>query len=128
MILADAERILVTTFADDQRMATAEWVVGIDSDRVGFWTPDVTAWQERLVASDVVSVQAADHWGKAILDEPVLEGRAHLVLEGREFDVVREATRAKYSVGTAVAGLADKVRELGGSVTPEGVVLIHIVA
>lgn len=128
MKLADADRVQVTTFGADERATTDEWVVGLDDDTVGFWTPDITAWPQRLAHSDVVSLQAADGRGKPIIDEPVLEGRAHVVTEGSELEALRELTQAKYRVGTTVASAVDAVKEWGGSVTPEGAVVLHIVA
>lgn len=128
MKVADADKVMVTTFADGARTATAEWVVELDTDRVGFWTPDITGWPARLAASDVVSLQAADSRGRAVLDEPVLEGRAHVITDGPDFDLIRERTRAKYRIGATVAGVVDKVKELRGPDTPEGAVILHIVA
>lgn len=128
MKLADAEKVLITTFADGAQQATAEWVVGLDDDRVGFWAPDVTEWEPRLAASAVVSLQAANDRGRAVLDEPVLEGRAQLVTEGPDFDALRDLTREKYRLGATVASVLDAVKELGGPETPEGAVVIHIVA
>ena len=128
MKLSDAERVMVTTFADGARTATAEWVVQLDDDTVGFWTPDITVWPARLAGSDVVSVQAADDRGRVMIEEPVLEGRAHIVTEGPEFEALRDRTKAKYRIGTAFAGVVDKVKELRGPDTPEGAVVLHIVA
>lgn len=127
MTLADADRLLVTTFAGGVRASTAEWVVGVTEGSVGFWTPDITSWVSRLEPSDVVSVQAADGRGRAVLDEPVLEGRARMETAGATFDDVREATRTKYRIGSTVADMVDAFRDWEGAPSPEGVVVIRIV-
>ncbi|MFV0405534.1 MAG: hypothetical protein ACK5LN_01720 [Propioniciclava sp.] len=128
MKIADADRVLVTTFAEESRTTTAEWVVELDTDRIGFWTPDVTEWPARLATSEVVSLQAADGLGRAILDEPVLEGRAYVLTEGADFDLLRERTRTKYRLSATVVGLVDAVKDLSGPKTPAGAVVLHIVA
>ncbi|MFV0453196.1 MAG: hypothetical protein ACK5LS_13325 [Propioniciclava sp.] len=128
MKLVDADKILVTTFGGESRTATAEWVIGLDDDRVGVWTPDLTAWQARLGDSAVVSVQAADDRGRAVLGEPVLEARAVLLTEGSEYDLIREQTWDRHPVGAWLSDVADARREFTGAASPEGAVLLHIVA
>ena len=72
--------------------------------------------------------QAAGRGGKALREEPVLEGRGHLVAENApEFAAVKSAIHAKYGAGATLAGLVDKAWELGGTASPEGVVVLHIV-
>ncbi len=128
MTIRDASRIQVTTFgSDDPAQVTVEWVVSVSDTRIGFWTPNTTTWTTRLAASPVVTVRQCNAFGKVDREEPLFEGRAEVVTEGELFTEVRQDTRGKYALGAAVAGLIDKVSELGGEKTPEGVVIINIV-
>lgn len=129
MKLSDADRIVVTTFdAAGAQTVSSEWVVEVDHDTVGFWTPHAAPWAERFALTDVVTPQAAGRGGKALREEPVLEGRGHLVAENApEFAAVKSAIHAKYGAGATLAGLVDKAWELGGTASPEGVVVLHIV-
>ena len=64
MSLGDADRICVTTFAEDGTATTSsEHVVRLGEDTVGIWTPHSTPWVDRLGHSHVVSVQAASGSG-----------------------------------------------------------------
>ena len=128
MRLADAQRIQLTTFdATGTPTVSHEWVVDLGADRVGFWTPHATPWQLRLSLTPVVSVQAADGRGRPLREQPVFEGRAELVLDGPELDAARARTKAKYGVGTKLAEAVDKAWELGGTVSPECAVIVHVV-
>jgi hypothetical protein len=126
--LTDHSHILVTTFGPDGvAESSVEWIVGLPDDRVGFWTPDVTGWQERLAVSPVVTIQACSSRGKVIRGEPLFEGRAELEFAGVVFDQLRKATHDKYGIRASLAGLVDKARELAGPDTPEGGVVFTIV-
>lgn len=128
MALADAPRLVVTTFPRGaEPVASAEWVVAAGDRRVGFWTPDATAWTARLAGSAVVTVRAANRLGKVDREAPLLEGRAEVVTDGAVLERVREATHAKYGLGAGVAGLVDRVKELGGQKTPEAAIVIDVV-
>lgn len=128
MALSDAARLIVTTFAaGGVAQASTEWVVPAGDRQIGFWTPDVGDWTQRLAESAVVTVRAANQFGKVVREAPLLEGRAEIVTDGPLLDEVREATRAKYGVGTTVAGVIDRLKELGGPVTPEAAIVIDIV-
>lgn len=127
MALADASHILVTTFADGGRQASAERIVALPDAEVGFWTPDITAWQPRLAASPVVTVQACNSRGAVDREQPLLEGRARVVLDGPLLQAAREATHAKYGLAVRASGWVDRLKELGGEVTPEGAVVIDVV-
>ena len=74
-----------------------------------------------------MSVQAASSSGAALRAEPVLEGRAHLVTDGADFEAARTLTEAKYGLAAKVANAVDWAWEIGGSRTPHGVVVIHVV-
>lgn len=128
MAIADERHMRVSTFgASGEPEASTEWVVVLGDSRIGFWTPDATAWTARLAASPVVTVQACGATGTVKREHPLLEGRAELVREGPTFDEVKAAIQAKYALGATAAGLVDKVRELGGTTTPELAVVINIV-
>lgn len=128
MAITDARHILVTTWdAESRPEATPEWVVGLPDARIGFWTADATEWTRRLAVSGVVSVQACSRTGRVDRQQPVLEGRAELVLSGPVFDEGKAATRERYGVAAGASGVLDRLRELGGDETPEGVVVIDIV-
>ena len=128
MKVSDAARIKVTTFdAAGMENSSDEWVVEVDPDTVGFWTPHVAPWVERLRLTDVVTVQAASRSGRGLREEPVLEGRAVVVTEGVQLDAVRALTRDKYGLSATITDLVDRAWELGGKRTPEGAVVIHIV-
>ncbi len=126
--IGDAKRIQVTSFgADNATDASTEWVVAVSDTRIGFWTPDITGWEARTATSPVVSVHQCDSFGKVDREQPVFEGRVQILTSGEIFDEVKRDTKGKYAVGAFVAGVVDKVKELGGDETPEGVVLINIV-
>ncbi len=128
MRLGDADRVNITTFdAAGEGTTSTNFVVGMDGDRVGLWTTESGPWAQRLELSEVVSLHAATSSGKVLREEPVLEGRARLVLEGEEFDAVRAATQAKYGVAMKMAEVADWAWELGKKATPDGVVVVTIV-
>lgn len=128
MALADASRLVVTTFdAAGSPLASSEWVVPAGDRGVGFWTPDATAWTQRLAASPVVTLRAANALGVVDREAPLLEGRAEVVGEGVLLAEVRAATRAKYGLRATAAGVIDRVREFGGAATPEGAVVIDVV-
>lgn len=128
MALADAARLVVTTFREGSEPEhSTEWVVSAGVGRVGFWTPDATAWTRRLAASAVVTMRAANALGTVDREAPLLEGRAEVVTEGPLLDEVRDATRAKYGLGAAMAGFVDRIHELGGARTPEAAVVIDVV-
>ena len=71
--------------------------------------------------------KTASSSGKALREEPVIEGRARLITDGAEYEAVRAATQAKYGVAMKVAEVADWAWELGGKGTPVGVVIVSIV-
>ena len=71
--------------------------------------------------------KTASSSGKALREEPVIEGRARLITDGAEYEAVRAATQAKYGVAMKVAEVADWAWELGGKGTPDGVVIVSIV-
>lgn len=128
MALADAPRLVVTSFPPGaEPQASTEWVVAAGDRRVGFWTPDVTAWVARLSACDVVTVRAANQFGAVDREAPLLEGRAEVVTDGEVLELVRAATRAKYGLGAGVAGIVDRIKELGTDKTPEGAIVIDVV-
>lgn len=128
MNLGDADRIVVTTFdAAGQGTSSAEFVVTLDEDTVGVWTPHSTPWVERLRLSPVVSVQAASGTGRLLRTEPVFEGRAELVTEGARVEAAGKATREKYGLAAGIVRAVDWAWEVGGQHTPDGVVVIHIV-
>ncbi len=128
MRLGDADRVNITTFdAAGEGTTSTNFVVGMDGDRVGLWTTESGPWAQRLELSEVVSLHAATSSGKVLREEPVLEGRARLVLEGEEFDAVRAATQAKYGVAMKMAEVAAWAWELGKKGTPDGVVVVTIV-
>ena len=128
MNLGDAERVVVTTFdAVGGSTTSSEFVVALDEDRIGLWTPHATPWVERLTLSDIVSVQAATTAGRALRSEPVFEGRAQLVTEGTDLAQAEQLTRDKYGVAAALADAVDRAWEMGGTRSPHGVVVIHIV-
>ncbi len=128
MAITDARRILVTTWdAEGNAEATPEWVVGLPDARIGFWTADATEWTRRLGHSPVLSVQASGRTGRVDRQQPLLEGRGELVLVGPVFEAVKAATREKYGVATSAAAILDRLKELGGGETPEGVVIIDVV-
>lgn len=127
MSLSDAPRVIVTTFAGGATQTTDEWVVEVAEGQVGFWTPDDTQWRSRLAGSDVVTVQAATASGTADREQPLFEGRAEIVADGPTFDAIAGATREKYRIGSTVAGLLDRVREVGREKTPEAAIVIRIV-
>lgn len=126
--LGEARRIQVTTFAaDGTPQASVEWVVSVSDTRIGFWTPDVTGFEVRIANSPVVSVHQCDRFGHIDRSQPLFEGRAQIVTEGEIHDEVKKRTKDKYAVGAFVANVVDKVKELSGDKTPEGVVVINIV-
>lgn len=128
MNLGDADRVVVTTFdAAGQPTTSSEFVVPLGEDRIGLWTPHSTPWVERLKLSDVVAVQAANTAGRVLRTEPVLEGRAELVCEGVDLEQAHTLTRDKYGLAAAVVGAVDWAWEVGGTRTPPGVVVVHIV-
>ncbi len=128
MRLSDADRVVVTTFdAAGNGTPSAEFVVALDEDTVGLWTPHSSPWVERLALSNVVSVQAASTAGKALRTEPVFEGRAELVTEGPRLDTAAQATRTKYGLAAGLVRAVDWAWEVGGTRSPDGVVVIHIV-
>lgn len=126
--LGEAKRIHVTSFgAEGSIDESSEWVVGVSDTRVGFWTPDVTEWQTRIAHSPVVSLQQCDGRGKPDREQPLFEGRVEILTEGDLCAEVTKRTKEKYGFGTFVAGVVDRVKEIGGDKTPEGVVLVNIV-
>lgn len=128
MKLSDAARVVITTFdAACTPTASSEWVVEVDRDVVGFWTPHITPWLARLELTDVVTVQAASGSGQGLREEPVLEGRAQLVTEGDQLAAVRQLTHAKYGFGAQLADIVDRAWEWGSTRTPEGAIVIHVV-
>lgn len=128
MNLGEADRLVVTTFdAAGQGTSSAEFVVALDEDTVGVWTPHSTPWVERLRLSPVVSVQAASGAGRALRTEPVLEGRARLVTEGADVQAAEKLTREKYGLAAGIVRAVDWAWEVGGQHSPDGVVIIHIV-
>ena len=128
MSLGDADRICVTTFAEDGTATTSsEFVVRLGEDTVGVWTPHSTPWVDRLAHSHVVSVQAASGSGKALRTEPVFEGRANLVTEGDQLAEAAASTRAKYGLAAGITRAVDWAWEVTGTKSPDGLVVIHIV-
>lgn len=128
MSLGDADRICVTTFAADGTPTTsAEFVVTLDEDTVGIWTPHSTPWVDRLAHSPVVSVQAASTSGRALRTEPVFEGRAHLATDDERVRAAEELTRTKYGLAAGLAKAVDRAWEVGGTRSPDGVVVVHVV-
>lgn len=128
MKISDAPRIVLTTFdAAGAPSASHEWVVEVGNDTVGFWTPHVTPWLERLRLTDVVTLQAASRSGRGLREEPVLEGRAVIVTDGDQLDAVRTLTRTKYGAAATLTGLVDRAWELGGARSAEGAIVIHVV-
>lgn len=128
MRLSDAERVIISTFdATGTATSSAEFVVTLGEDRIGAWTPHSSPWVERLALSSVVSVQAADRAGRPLRPEPVFEGRAELVSEGADLETADRLTRDKYGFAATLADVVDKAWEIGGTRTPHGVVVVHIV-
>lgn len=128
MSLGDAERLCVTTFgADGTSTTSAEYVVQLDDDTVGLWTPHSTPWVDRLAHSAVVSVQAANALGRALRTEPVFEGRAQLRSEGDDLTRAAALTQQKYGLAAGITRAVDWAWEVGGQRSPDGVVIIHIV-
>lgn len=128
MGIADERHVRVTTFgAGGDAVASTEWIVGLADARLACWTPDATGWPARLAASPVVTIQAAGPTGAVRREAPLLEGRAELVTEGPALAEARELTMKKYAVAAPAAGLLDSARELGGTRTPEGAVVITVV-
>lgn len=128
MRVADADRLVVTTFdAAGKGTATSEFVVGLAENTVAVWTPHSTPWIERLAASDVVSVQAADRSGRPLREEPVFEGTAELVIAGADMQAAAVATKAKYGFAATLATAVDRAWELGGPSSPDGAVVIRLV-
>lgn len=128
MRVGDAERVLITTFdAAGDGTTSTNFVVEVAEDTVGVWSTESGPWTERLALSQVVSVQAATSSGRALREEPVLEGRARMVTEGEEFDRVKNATAAKYGLAMKLAEVTDWAWELGGKGTPDAVIIVSVV-
>ncbi len=128
MNLGDADRVVLTTFdAAGTPSRSSEFVVSLGEDRIGCWTPHASPWVERLTLSPIVSVQAADRAGRALRSEPVLEGRAELLTEGPDLDQAHQLCKDKYGFAATLADVVDKAWEIGGTRTPHGVVVVHIV-
>ena len=126
--LADADHILVTAYdAHGEETMSVERVVELSDHRVAYWLADGTGAAERFAAAPVVSVRSCSRTGRPKISEPVLEGRASVVTEGRVFEEAKAAIKEKYGFGAGLAEVADRARELVGQETPEAVVVIDIV-
>lgn len=128
MGIAQARHMVLSNWdAEGAKVSTVERVAGVSDTRVGFWVTDVEAWRQRFAHSDVVTLQEAGRGGKPDIDEPLLEGRVLVLTEGPLFDEVRETIHAEHKLSAGFDDLKDKLGELFGKKTVEGVVLINVV-
>lgn len=128
MSLSKPARVQITTFADGGgRTSSHEFAVPLDDNTIAIWTNDAPAWAQRLAGSAVVSVQVADRGGRPLVSEPVLEGRAEVLIEGPDVDRARTLTEAVNGVAAQLSRAADWARELRSEKTPAGAVIVHIV-
>lgn len=125
MSLQDTDHILVTTFNPDVK--SVERVVQLTDGRIGFWTPDASDTANRFAQSQTVIVRICDRGGKPDLEQPLYEGRAEYLASGSVFDEIKTLIHQKYGLGLKVESVMDRARELFGSKTPEGAVVIDIV-
>lgn len=128
MGIAQAGHMVLSNWdAEGKKVATTERVAAVSDTRVGFWVTDIEAWRQRFAHSDVVTLQEAGRGGKPNIAEPLLEGRVLVLAEGPLFDEVRETIHAEHKLGAGLESAIDKVGELFGKKTTEGVVLINVV-
>jgi uncharacterized protein len=107
--LSDEKYILLTTFRrDGTPVATPVWVVGLDGDRVGFWTSSGSGKAKRLAHTEYVTVTPCDARGRVKADAGVLDATARLVA-GSELEEIRQRIVTKYGVMTKFTKLRDAI-------------------
>jgi PPOX class probable F420-dependent enzyme len=103
MALGDEKYILVTTYRrDGTPVSTPVWSVALDNSEIGFWTSSQSGKAKRLAHSAKVQVQPCDARGRAKPGTSAVEASARLV-EGPEFEKIRERVVAKYGLMTKFA-------------------------
>lgn len=95
--LARHKYVLFTTFRKTGApVSTPVWLVGLDRQRVAFTTSGASGKVKRLRHNSSVTLQVCDVRGRVDNSKPVVDGTAHVVREGDDYDTVRSAVRRKY--------------------------------
>ena len=115
MSIGSEKYVALTTYRKDGTpRSTAVWITELDDGQVGLITP-ASSWKvKRLANDDRVQLQPSDSKGNVRDGSSPVEGTA-VVVEGADFEAVRQRVRAKYGlmyplwgVGTAIARLIGK--------------------
>jgi PPOX class probable F420-dependent enzyme len=119
MSLGDEKYMLFTTFRrDGTPVATPVWVVGLDTDRVGFMTSSRTGKAKRLAHTARVLVQPCNARGAVKPGSMPIEATARLVT-GDEMGDIRSRVLDKYSRAIKVMGVVRRAARLAGRPLPD---------
>ena len=109
MALSDEKFLRFTTFRrNGTPVSTTVWVVGLGDGQLGFWTSSGSGKAKRLAHTARVTVQPSNGGGRAKPGTSPIEATARLV-EGSEFEAIRQRVIAKYGFWTKITKVLAKV-------------------
>lgn len=102
MSLADEKYILLTTTKrDGTDVSSPVWCVGLDDDKVGFYTSSGSGKAKRLAHTTAVTVQPCDARGRVKDGTEPIQATAELVT-GAQLDAITAKVKEKYGVMTKI--------------------------
>lgn len=121
MPIGDEKYVASTTYRKSgTAVPTPTWIVGLDGDRLGFWTSSASGKYKRLRNDPRIALQPSDARGRAKAGSPVIAGTAQLVISGADFDAIQHGIRAKYGAMVHLTHLLNTLGHLGRGRFPYG--------
>ena len=114
MAIADEKYVALTTFRKNgERKSTPVWIADLGDGRLGF-TTESTSWKAKRLRNDPrVELQPSDSRGNPRSGSDVVTGTGEVV-QGAEFDTVRERIKGKYGIQVTLIRLIGAVGKLIG--------------
>ena len=110
MALADEKYIAFTTFKrDGTPVSSPVWVVGLDDERLGFWTSSTSGKAKRLRNNPKVVLQPCNSRGKVTAGSLPTDASAVTVSEGADYEQIGRKVQAKYGVMVTLTRFLSKV-------------------
>jgi uncharacterized protein len=127
MGISDEKYVATTTFRrSGTPVPTPTWIVGLDGDRVGFWTSSNSGKYKRLRNNPRIMLQASDARGRVKAGSRPADGTVQLVTSGADFDAIQQRVRAKYGVMVPMSKFFNTLGHIGKGKFPYGDVAVVV--
>ncbi|MDQ1721832.1 MAG: uncharacterized protein QOI26_1566, partial [Pseudonocardiales bacterium] len=121
MAVSDEKYVSAATYRKSgAEVPTATWIVGLDGNRLGFWTSSRSGKYKRLRNNPAITVQASDARGRVKSGSVPVAGTAELVTSGADFDAIQRKVRAKYGVMVPISKFFNTLGHVGKGKFPYG--------